>query len=445
MKKIHYSLLMFVMGFITFSAVSHQSNSMTISAEMARPEKMPLLLGILGTSEGHLLPMAQLLKTMLDRNKVKTLGFAVHVQTFAKKPMIKTISKEFPLALFINMSRDQKSIEWRLYDTQYAKMVQGKRFAIEGYSIRLQAEHLADEVWPLLTGQEGFFSTRIAICKEVKAPNLRGFKQICLIAPYADPLASEYVLLQEVIVNNGRIFAPRWNSDIKNPVLLYSESTRSNVRLMSVDFQKRRKIVSNFEGLNILPSFSSDGNNVVYCIAQGGKSQLYLYTYDSKEQKPFLKQLTNNEGNNISPILSSNGDIIFCSDFKTKGPQICYYHASDGTIDTLTNGGYCACPTLCEKNNLIAYCKLVDGVMQMFVYDMNSKYHEQITFDATNKEECTWSPCGNFLAYSVDDGRTSRIAVFNRMTKEQTYITSSNDRCIYPSWSPQYKVPCMIS
>lgn len=440
------SLFLMTILFQGALADSEATNSaMTISSTKSHCVKMPLLLGIIGSEDPRFISMGHMLSRMLDRKNIQTVGFNVSVRLLSKKPKVKEFHKEFPIALFVSISSNREYIEWRLYDTRYEKMVHGKRFACKEYSPRLQAEHIADQIWPLLTGQEGFFSTRIAFCKEVKGSKARGVKQICLIPPYADSSLDDYSLLQEVAVPRGKVFAPRWNTDPKNPLLLYSESTLSNVRLMSVDLHTSRKIVSNFEGLNILPTFSSDGNDVVYCISRGGKSQLYRYHYDASLKKPALQQLTHNDGNNISPTLCHNGDIIFCSDFKKKGPQICYYHHQNGDIEMLTKSGYCACPSYCEKSGLISYCKLVDGVMQLFVYSLAAKTHEQLTFDAHNKEECTWSPCGNFLAYTVDDGKTNRIALYNYVTKEHTYLTSVNEYCTYPAWSPNYQVPLIVS
>ena len=192
----------------------------------------------------------------------------------------------------------------------------------------------------------------------------------------------------------------------------------------------------------MLPSFSPDGSKVVFCRSDNGKSNLYLYEYDKALlQKTRLEKLTDNDGNNISPTVRDDGDVIFCSDAESKGPQICYYHAFTKQIEILTTDGYCAAPSFCEKNKQIAYTRYNNGVMQLFIYDMMTKKHSQTTFDSGNKQECTWSPCGNYLAFCIEDGIKSRIAVLNLLTAERTYLTPPNARCRYPSWSPYYTTP----
>jgi Tol biopolymer transport system component len=88
-----------------------------------------------------------------------------------------------------------------------------------------------------------------------------------------------------------------------------------------------------------------------------------------------------------------------------------------------------------EKNNKIAYCKLVGNTMQIFTYDLSTKQHKQVTFNPGNKDECCWSPCGNYVTFSIDNGKSSRIAIFNCITNEQIFLTGENQRCSYPSWS----------
>ena len=185
----------------------------------------------------------------------------------------------------------------------------------------------------------------------------------------------------------------------------------------------------------MLPSFSSDGQNVVYCATHQGTSQLYRCSMDKKNKRKVCERFTHNKGNNTSPNLRDNGDVIFCSDFETRTPQIYYLHHERTCLERLTQSGYCASPSFSEKNGKIAYHMLLGNSMQVFTYDLTTKEKKQITFTPDNKDECCWSPCGNYLAYSVENGKSSRIAIFNMITQEETFITDDKVRCSYPTWS----------
>ncbi len=332
----------------------------------------------------------------------------------------------FPFVLFVSKGK-KHTIEWRLYDAQHAMMLVGKVYTKRGRSPELWAHHIADSVWPVLTGQQGFFSTKIAYCKEIRKKG----KKVLMHVAYANCDGSnEKVLVTTPTVN----VAPRWNRDPNNPLLFYSEHTNKNVRLIAVDMAGKRRVVSNFDGVNMQAAFSADGKKAVFSSSRGGGTcQLYFF------EKGNLKKLTHNNGNNITPTFSDDAQtLFFCSDFEAGNPQIYRYEFKTAKMERITNGGFCVSPSYCQSNDSVAYSKIVKGTMQVFVYDLKTKKHEQVTFDAGNKDDCSWSPCGNYLLFAVETRNESRIALFNRITKSQQFVTSKGSICCYPTWSGTY-------
>ena len=287
--------------------------------------------------------------------------------------------------------------------------------------------NIADTVWPELTAQDAFFSTKLAYCKEVMGSRNNRCKHIYI----ADYDGSHE---QAVIATNAINIAPRFNQDPYNPLLFYSESTNANIKLVISDMKGAKKTASNFDGVNMLPSFSQDGTKLIYCASHGnGTCQLFHY------EKKDLRRLTNNNGNNVSPSLSADGSqLYYCSDYTGK-PQIYCLNLVSGVQKNITNANEsCFCPAYCSKNSLLAYSKAVKGSTQLFIYDSVSAKHRQLTFEQGNKDECSWSPCGNYLVYGVDHASKSRIVMHNLLTDKHHTITSSNDVCCYPTWSPLY-------
>ena len=139
----------------------------------------------------------------------------------------------------------------------------------------------------------------------------------------------------------------------------------------------------------MIPAFSRDGKKIVYCLSRGdGSCQLYYYS------KGIFKQITHNDGNNVSPSLSDDGQTVyFCSDFETGKPQIYAYDMAADRLERITDKqGYCAAPRYSGKANKLSYSRIVDGTMQIFVYDLATKTHTQLTFDQWHKGESSWSP-----------------------------------------------------
>jgi Tol biopolymer transport system component len=117
--------------------------------------------------------------------------------------------------------------------------------------------------------------------------------------------------------------APRWHTQA--PMIFFSQLTKENNRLMALDLNsKKPRIISSYEGLNMHPSFSEDGSKSVLCLSGRKNSELYLYDQKicNKLKKKVYIQLTHNEGNNASPCLLPNGNVVFCSDYETGNPQI---------------------------------------------------------------------------------------------------------------------------
>lgn len=359
-----------------------------------------------------------------------TKQFAVsldHAPALVKNDDVKLFFQAgFPLVLFVSKGA-KGTLEWRLYDTQRAVMLVGKIYTKRGKSPEAWGHHIADAVWPVLTGQPGFFSTKIAYCKEVRRKGRKNLMRIC----YADFDGSHEKEFETQTVN----VSPRWSPTNK---IVCSEHANNKVRLISIDMTGKRTVVSDFDGVNMQAAFSPDGKRAVFSSSRGGSTcQLYLYEQGN------LKKLTNNSGNNIGPSFSDDAKtLFFCSDYQTGSPQIYRYEFATGKTERITDGGFCVSPCYCQSNDMVAYSKMVGGTMQIFVYDIKAKTHQQVTSSAGNKDDCSWSPCGNYLLFSVEMGKESRLAIFNRITKDQQFITAKGSVCCYPSWSaPFYEFP----
>jgi TolB protein len=319
-----------------------------------------------------------------------------------------------------------------VYDTQQAKMIAGKRYEKKGDVVRGWGHDLADAIWPTCMGSQSSFSSKIAYCvqKWVTVGTREKVQKHIYIADSDGSYAQPLVTLPTVCL------APRWNKDPHAPILFYSENTVSNVRLAMTNMFKKRQIICSFDGLNMLPAFSPNGKHIVFCLSKDGSSQLY-HTF-VRHGKRVYERLTDNEGQNISPCFTDNNHVMFVSDYKTLRPQIYQMNITTKEIIRITDGGYCACPDYCRANNKLLYSKMIDGAMQIFIYDFDEQVHTQLTKGSESKEEGCWSACGNFIMFAAKQGLNSRIARFNLITGKMQYITSASQNCSYPAWSPVY-------
>ena len=383
---------------------------------------------------GHTSPMRLFLGTIGAREKdfediINTVHrdlewsgqFDVTVDNFdcptTKKEVLRLFDAGFPLVLFVSQEKDM--LVWRLYDATQALMVKGKRYKQESLSSNKLAHRIAHDIWFELTGHKSPFLTKLAYIKKVKN-NTKKQTHIC-IADYNGE--HEEVLLASNAIN----IAPYWNNKIEDPLILYSEFTPRNVRLMAIDLRGNKRVVLDLDGTSVGVSYDPHSSDVVYCRS----GELWHFHYDPLTKKSIHRLIVKEKEACASPTVRANGDIIYCSQGKIK-----YYHADTQKSDLITHDGYCVAPTFSEASGKIVYSKRINRIMQLFVYDLKHKNHEQITFDTGDKIDASWSPCGNYVTFCFDTGKFGRIATINVMTQTRHYITPSNLDCSYPAWSP---------
>jgi len=292
------------------------------------------------------------------------------------------------------------------------------------------AHTMADQLLPVLTGEKGPMLSTLAYCEQLSSKH----KIIC-IADYA--CMKKRILVQNYTLN----VAPCWHS--KAPILFFSQFTRRNSRLMSIDIaSKKQSIVCSYDGLNMQPSFSQDGIQAVLCLSGSGNSELYFYdqTVCNKLKKRIFTPLTHNKGSNVSPCLLPNGDVVFCSDFETGYPQIYYLDQKKKSTRVLTSGrGYCASPSYCINSHAIIYSRYVRGVFQLFSLDIQAKKprERQLTFSTGDKLDPVWSPCGKYAAFSYNcpDKKGQQIATLNCRSGKIKVLTTGKEPKSFPSWT----------
>ena len=348
-----------------------------------------------------------------------------------KQELRKLADEGFPLALFF--SDDRHDMTWRLYDLMSGELIKGKKCKRKNLSDVQWSIIIAEEIWPLLTSQEGSFSSLIAASKQSLNKSKRPGRDLYLIHPFLS--AEKFSPI--CIVKRGNNFAPRWHCH--KSVIFYSQHTLVNVRLMSVDSNHISRIITSFEGQNMTPAISSKGR-VVLALSSSQHTQLYEYIYDQEDHKGRFVRLTREMGDFISPSFLTEDKIVFCYIDVNNRPKLGVLDLKAKKIQWLSVGS-ALCPAVNPVAHQIAFCKKVNGIYQLFSYDLDSQEERQLTKGAGHKDECSWSPCGNYITCSVEQGDDSRIGLLDVNTLVMRYLTPRNEQWAYPSWSGRLKVP----
>ena len=231
MNKLLFFL--FFMVVIPFSNYARATN-VVVQLENQQQEKMKLLFGLINFPES-LDDFVSVVLDDLSCAKQKKSGFSCALRKFDKIPSkmdLKQIAQEGYMMVVFLQKKSEDRVEWRMYDSLQAQMYCGKRISLDLSNIRVSGHRLSDALWKLLTGQEGIFSSKIAYCCEKIEGSHKG-SDLYVQTPFVD---DAYCLIK-----GGKILAPRWNKSSKNPLVLFSEVTPSNIRMMSTNMQGKKK------------------------------------------------------------------------------------------------------------------------------------------------------------------------------------------------------------
>lgn len=342
-----------------------------------------------------------------------------------KKTAITALMQEGILFLLI-LESQQNAVAYRLYDTTTGDMitVASGSCAVLDDTDRRYGHYISDKLWQALMGEVTIFHTKIAYAKEIPYKKGIAVKHIC-VADYDGRNEDTMVKLPTIAM------APRWGGTKENPLIFYSEFTKTNVRLMCVNQRKKRAIITRYDGNSMHFTQNHDRSAYAYSASRGdGKSHIYLMRNKELEQCSF------GEVNDASPTFNHDSAILYyCSDEKTGSPHIMAYTIATKKSVALPIKGSCVSPAHNPKKKLLAYSKMVDGCMQIFSFDTLTQQEKQLTWDAGHHTDPTWSPCGNYIAYAHQVGNASRIRIMCIATGHEQYVTPAGVNCSYPAWS----------
>ena len=144
-------------------------------------------------------------------------------------------------------------------------------------------------------------------------------------------------------------------------------------------------------------SFAPDGSNVIFAFPdQNGPQQIKSLTSDGKT----VSLLTNSEGVNICPKYSSDGKkIVFAS--SRDGDFDIFLMNSDGSnpVNLSRSRGLDTHPVLSPDSKRVAFTALRDGNYDIYVMDSNGDNRKRLTDNEEVDDFPTWSPDGKSIVW----------------------------------------------
>jgi TolB protein len=321
-------------------------------------------------------------------------------------------------------------VDFRLWDVIQSSQATGLSFTSQPSNWRRLSHIIADAIYKRVTGEEGYFDTRIAYVSETGPLNAR-VKRIAIMDQ--DGANNRYI-------TDGRTLAitPRFSPTLQEIVYMAYAEDRSppRVYLQNVD-SGRRELMGNFPGMSFAPRFSPDGTRVAMSLAQDGRTNLYEMDVRGRG----LRRLTNSPAIDTSPCYSNDGtQIVFNSD--RGGTQQLYIMPSGGGGErriSYGDGRY-ATPVWSPRGDYIAFTKFNSSSFGIGIMRPDGS-GERLLANGFLVEGPTWAPNGRVLAYFRQQpnsgGRAGQVSlsaidITGRFERQVPTATDASD----PAWSP---------
>lgn len=324
-------------------------------------------------------------------------------------------------------------VEFRLWDVITENQLTGVGYTTPVSNWRRIAHVISDRIYERLTGEDGYFDTRIVYIAETgKATNR--IKRLAIMDQ--DGFNQQYLTDGSYLV-----LTPRFSPNRQEITYLSYFNNQPRVYLFNI-LSGRFELLGDFPGMTFAPRFSPDGNKVIMTLAENGNSD--IYTMDLRTRR--TRRLTNHPGIDTSASYSPSGDnIVFNSD--RGGTQQLYTMRSDGSdVRRISFGkGRYATPVWSPRGDLVAFTKIGDSKFRIGVMKPDGT-GERILTDSYQDEGPTWSPNGRVLMFfrtapydgSGEGGKTSLWSVditgYNERKIETPFGASD------PAWSPPLPV-----
>jgi TolB protein len=320
-------------------------------------------------------------------------------------------------------------VEFRLWDVFAEQQLTGYGYTTTQQNWRRIAHIIADEIYKRITGEEGYFDTRIVYVAE-SGPAEKRIKRLAIMDQDG---------ANNRILTDGRalVLTPRFSPSAQEITYLSYGSGTPRVYLFNID-TGQQEVVGDFPGMTFAPRFSPDGNRVVLSRAENGVSN--LFTLDLRTRR--ATRLTDSQAIDTSPCFSPDGSrIVFNSD--RGGSQQLYVMSADGgDAKRISFGaGKYGTPVWSPRGDMIAFTKIDGGSFYIGVMRPDGSGERLLTRDFL-VEGPTWAPNGRVLMYfrqsptdSRGHGGSSRLFSIDLTGANQREVITAQDASD-PAWSP---------
>ena len=320
-------------------------------------------------------------------------------------------------------------VEFRLWDIFGETQMVGLQYMTTPENWRRIAHLVSDQIYERITGEKGYFDTRIVFISE-SGPKLNRRKRLAVM----DEDGANPVFLTQ---GDYLVLTPRFNPSAQ--MIAYMSYIQGRPRVYLFDLETgRQEMLGNFPTMTFSPRFSPDGKSVVMALETNGNSDIYLMDLATRA----VKRLTNDPAIDTAPSFSPDGKQIAFKSNRGGSQQIYVMNADGSNVHRVSFGaGKNGTPVWSPRGDLIAFTKITANYFGIGVMRTDGS-GERLLTHGWQDEGPTWAPNGRVLMFT----RTLQSGANGAGGGSQIWsidITGHNERRVLspgdasdPAWSP---------
>ena len=312
--------------------------------------------------------------------------------------------------------------EFRLWDVFAGQQQAGQQYFTTPDNWRRIAHIISDAIYERLTGEKGYFDTRIVFVDE-SGPRERRVKRLTIMDQ--DGANVRYLTRGDELV-----LTPRFSPTTQEITYMSFGQGDPRVYLLNIE-TGQREIVGNFPGMTFAPRFSPDGQRVIMSLQQGAASNLFVMDLRSKQ----TMRLTQTPAIDTSPSYSPDGARVCFESDRGGSQQIYVMSASGGAAQRISFGeGSYSTPVWSPRGDFIAFTKIGQGRFGIGIMKPDGS-GERLLTEGFHNEGPTFAPNGRVIMFFRDPGQGPALYTVDITGRNEQRVPTPSFASD-PAWSP---------